>query len=145
VFTQKKDQYDQVKLLKDTKIPKVFAFADCNIDHSPFLKALAEREADVKSGRMTTIIFIRDKQKNKNEISGYIDLAHRFKIEKDFKKYYEYDGNEKNQAKKFLPKASDLSYYNWDTGKPEINDSPNFRVDANSDSGLLFRNKRDRK
>jgi len=24
-------------------------------------------------------------------------------------------------------------------------DSPNFRVDANSDAGLLFRNKRDRK
>jgi hypothetical protein len=26
-----------------------------------------------------------------------------------------------------------------------LSDSPNFRVDANSDEGLLFRNKRDRK
>ena len=26
-----------------------------------------------------------------------------------------------------------------------MNDSPNFRVDTNSDAGLLFRNKRDRK
>lgn len=26
-----------------------------------------------------------------------------------------------------------------------LNDSPNFRVDADSDKGLLFRNKRDRK
>ena len=45
------------------------------------MKALAERENDVRSGRMTTIIFIRDQKKGKNEVSGYIDLAHRMKTE----------------------------------------------------------------
>ena len=44
------------------------------------------------------------------------------------------------------PKPTDLSYYNWDTGKVVSNDSPNFKVDAsNGSTGLLFRNKKDRK
>jgi hypothetical protein len=52
------------------------------------LKALSEREELVRNGRMTTIIFIRDQKKGKNEISGYIDLAHRLKTE-DFRLYFE--------------------------------------------------------
>ncbi len=99
--------------------------------------ALAEREELVRNGRMTTIIFIRDNKNCKNEISGYIDLAHRLKTE-DFRLYFE-------GKKVLLPKPSDLSYYNWETQNCTLNDSPNFRVDANSDAGLLFRNKRDRK
>lgn len=72
------------------------------------------------------------------EISGYIDLAHRLKTE-DFTQYFK--GN-----KLFLPKNTDLSYYNWNTGVCVSNDSPNFKVDASSGiKGLLFRNKRDRK
>jgi hypothetical protein len=86
---------------------------------------------------MTTIIFIRDKKNCKNEISGYIDLAHRLKTE-DFRLYFE-------GKKMLIPKPSDLSYYNWETHNSSMCDSPNFRVDANSDAGLLFRNKRDRK
>ena len=86
---------------------------------------------------MTTIIFIRAKPEGKNEISGYIDLAHRLKTE-DFKQYF--DGR-----KLLLPKPSDLSYYNWDTQKAHLCDSPNFRVDAKSDVGIIFRNTRDRK
>lgn len=66
---------------KDTKQPKPLSHAGCKIDDSNFLKALADRENDVRSGRMTTIIFIRDQRKGKNEISGYIDLAHRLKTE----------------------------------------------------------------
>ena len=88
---------------------------------------------------MTTIIFIRaySDNKSKSEISGYIDFAHRLKNE-DFKNYYA-------RKRPLLPRKSDLSYYNWDTQQSHMNDSPNFRVDANSESGLLFRNKRDRK
>ena len=44
-----------------------------------------------------------------------------------------------------MPRPSDLSYYNWDAQACTIYDSPNFRTDANSDAGLVFRNKRDRK
>ena len=64
-------------------------------------------------------------------------MAHRLKTE-DFKQYF--DGK-----KKLLPRPSDLSYYNWDALNCTYNDSSNFRVDANSDAGLLFRNRRDRK
>ena len=116
---------------------KALSHAGCKIDHSNFLKALKQREEHVRNGRMTTIIFIRIANKGKNEISGYIDLAHRLKTD-DFKKIYE--------GKDILrPKPTDLSFFNWDAQNPSLNDSPNFRVEANSDAGLLFRNKRDRK
>merc|ERR1712150_157803 len=45
----------------------------------PFLKALAQREEANRSGKMTSIIFIRDKNARGQEISGYIDFAHRLK------------------------------------------------------------------
>ena len=38
-----------------------------------------------------------------------------------------------------------MSFFNWDAQHPFLNDSPNFRVDAHDDKGLLFRNRRDRK
>ncbi|EDO27641.1 predicted protein [Nematostella vectensis] len=46
----------------------------------PFLKALAQREEANRSGKMTSIIFIRDKNPKGQEISGYIDYAHRLKV-----------------------------------------------------------------
>jgi len=98
---------------------------------------LAKREEDVLNGKLLTIIFIRQETKN-SEISGYIDYAHRLKTD-NFRDYFE-------GKKKILPRTSDLSYYNWRTGVCVSNDSPNFKVDANSgQQGLLFRNKRDRK
>jgi hypothetical protein len=42
---------------------------------------LAEREELVRSGKLTTIIFIRDFNNKGQEISGYIDLAHRMRTE----------------------------------------------------------------
>lgn len=72
------------------------------------------------------------------EISGYIDFAHRLKTE-DFTPYFKGE-------KLLLPKSTDLSYYNWNTGTCISNDSPNFKVDSSSEKQvLLFRNKRDRK
>lgn len=58
------------------------------------------------------------------EISGYIDYAHRLKTE-DFRPIFE-------GTKKLLPRPTDLSYYNWKTQMCVSNDSPNFKVDANS-------------
>ena len=103
---------------------------------------------------MATIIFIRvcpqeeqeeaedgtkseNSNKRKSEISGYIDLGYRLKTD-DFRAYFE-------GRKHLIPRPSDLSYYNWATQHAQLQDSPNFRVDANSESGLIFRNKRDRK
>jgi hypothetical protein len=44
-----------------------------------------------------------------------------------------------------MPKPSDLSFFSWESQVCYINDSPNFRTDASSEEGLMFRNKRDRK
>ena len=135
-FNQRKEAIEFAIKQKDAKQVKALSHAGCKIE-SNFLKALKQREEHVRNGRMTTIIFIRDQQKGKNEISGYIDLAHRLKTE-DFRPIYE-------GKLKLKPKPTDLSFFNWDAQNASLNDSPNFRVDANSDAGLLFRNKRDRK
>lgn len=84
---------------------------------------------------MTTILFIR-MIKAGSEISGYIDLAHRMKTE-DFKEVF--------NGALIVPRPSDLSYFSWESSVCYINDSPNFRTDASSEGGLMFRNKRDRK
>ncbi|GLD93797.1 hypothetical protein PINS_up002402 [Pythium insidiosum] len=83
------------------------------------------------------IIFIRDKNPKGQEISGYIDYAFRLKTEA-FEPYFE-------RKKRLLPKPSDLSYYNWETQTSTSNSTPNFQVIADSETGLLFKNKRDRK
>ncbi|XP_077999240.1 cilia- and flagella-associated protein 299-like [Glandiceps talaboti] len=102
-----------------------------------FLKALAQREEANRSGKMTTIIFIRDKNSRGQEISGYIDYAHRLKTE-DFEPYF-------SGRKRLLPRPSDLSFYNWETQTSTSNPTPNYQVIAENASGLLFKNKRDRK
>ncbi|CAH8488749.1 unnamed protein product [Schistosoma haematobium] len=66
----------------------------------PFLRALAEREGSNRTGQMSTIIFIRDKNSRGQEISGYIDYAHRLKSE-DFTVYFK-------EKKKLLPRTGDL-------------------------------------
>ncbi|KAM3141174.1 hypothetical protein pb186bvf_006779 [Paramecium bursaria] len=139
-FFQKKKAAEDARINQNKDKTKALAHTDVSnpqiIEQSPFLKALATREAQVLSGRLLTIIFIRQESQN-TEVSGYIDYAHRLKTE-DFKIYFE-------GKKKLTPKPTDLSYYNWKTGLCVSNDSPNFKVDANTEQqGLLFRNKRDR-
>ena len=41
------------------------------------LKALQQREESVRNGKLTTIVFIRDKNAKGQEVSGYIDYGHR--------------------------------------------------------------------
>lgn len=103
----------------------------------PFLLALAQREEANRSGKMTTIVFIRDQNSKGQEISGYIDFAQRIKTE-NFEPYFA-------GKKRFLPRASDLSFYNWETQTCTSNPSTNYQVIAENASGLLFKNKRDRK
>lgn len=47
-----------------------------------------------------SVIFIRDKNSHGQEISGYIDYAHRLKTE-DFEVYF-------NGKKRLLPRSTDL-------------------------------------
>ncbi|XP_015229086.1 PREDICTED: uncharacterized protein C4orf22 homolog [Cyprinodon variegatus] len=102
-----------------------------------FLKALAEREEANRSGKMTTVIFIRDYNALGHEVSGYIDYAHRLKSE-DFEPYF-------CGKKRLMPGRSDLCYYNWRTQAATSNSSPNFLVVYDDPNGLLFKSKRDEK
>ncbi|XP_029018387.1 cilia- and flagella-associated protein 299 isoform X2 [Betta splendens] len=65
-----------------------------------FLKALAEREEANRSGKMTSIIFIRDHNTLGQEVSGYIDYAHRLKTQ-DFEPYF-------SGKKRIMPGRADL-------------------------------------
>merc|ERR1739848_148609 len=105
--------------------------------HDAFLSALAEREEANRTGRMTSIVFIRDRNSRGQEISGYIDYASRLKHE-DFSIYF-------SGKKRLLPKSTDLSFYNWETQTSTSKPTGNYQVIADSTSGLLFKNKRDRK
>ena len=44
-----------------------------------------------------------------------------------------------------MPKATDLSYFNWDTQLATSNSSPYYQVISDNHQGLYFKNKRDRK
>ncbi|KAF5905603.1 cilia- and flagella-associated protein, partial [Clarias magur] len=101
-----------------------------------FLRALAEREEANRSGKNHTIIFIRDHSACGQEISGYIDYAHRLKRE-DFEMYF-------SGKKKLLPRPNDLSFFNWKTNEVAGCDSENYQVIANNSTGVLFKNKKDR-
>ena len=85
---------------------------------------------------MTSIIFVRTTNAKGQQVSAYIDYAHRLKTE-DFGPYFAGE-------KKLMPKPTDLSYYNWETQASTHNSTPNFQVVADQE-GLLFKNKRDRK
>lgn len=117
--------------------PKRLAAADCDLAHSPLLQELASREEFVRSGKLTTIIFIRHFNSKKQEISGYIDYAQRLRTD-DFTPIFE-------GRKLLLPKPTDLSFYNWDTQLSTSNSTPFYQVIADNGQGLLFKNKRDRK
>jgi hypothetical protein len=134
-FEARKQAAEASRLSKKTQ-QKVLVSAGKDLKE-PLLIALAQREDANRSGKMVSIIFIRDKNSRGQEISGYIDYAHRLKTE-DFEAYFA-------GKKKFLPKPSDLSFYNWETQVSTSNATPNYQVSAESAAGLLFKNKRDRK
>merc|ERR1719164_319705 len=117
--------------------PKALASASKDVTGFPFLASLANREELVRNGKLTTIVFLRDRNGKGQEVSGYVDYAHRLKAE-NFEPYFE-------GRKKLMPKPTDLSYYNWETQTSTSNSTPNFQVIADSETGLLFKNKRDRK
>lgn len=136
-FEARKKAAEEAKASKLRNAPKKLASADKDLSHFPFLHNLAEREDLVRNGKLTSIIFVRDKNSKGQEVSGYIDYAHRLKLE-NFEPYFE-------RKKKLIPKPSDLSYYNWETQHSTSNSTPNFQVIADNEAGLLFKNKRDRK
>ena len=143
-FYLRKENEEKKKTTLSKRINKI-AFSQLpreTIDSDPFFRALAEREEPLMNEKKAVILFIRAvvKQPSGKEVetSGYIDLADRVKKE-DFVEYY-------RGSKLLLPKPSDLSYFNWTTGKVFYNESVNFKNDPNFDRQILtFVNKKDKK
>nr|XP_009504134.1 PREDICTED: uncharacterized protein C4orf22 homolog [Phalacrocorax carbo] len=84
-----------------------------------------------------SIIFIRDRNSHCQEVSAYIDYAHRLTTD-DFEVYF-------SGKKRLFPRNTDLSFYNWDRNVSTSNSSPNYEVIAENACGLLFKNRSDRK
>merc|ERR1712196_36246 len=103
----------------------------------PFLIALADREELVRSGKLTTIIYIRTSNSRGQEVSAYIDYAQRLKVE-NFDRYF--DETLGPDRPKLQPKTSDLSYFNFETQHSTSNSNENFQVIAHNEIGLLFKN-----
>lgn len=128
---------EREKHLHKESAPPPLASMGKNLSDKPFLQALATREELVRNGKLTTIIFVRDFNSKGHEVSGYIDLAHRLKTE-SFEAYF-------SCKRRFMPRPTDLAFFNWDTQTSTSASSPNFQVIADNGAGLLFKNKRDRK
>lgn len=136
-FSNRRQAAEEAKRAKLQNAPKVLASAEKDLTDFPLLRHLAAREEVVRNGKLSTIIFIRDRNAKGQEISGYIDYGHRLRME-NFVPYFE-------RKKKLLPRSTDLSFYNWDTQQSTGQESPNFQIMPDDCNGLLFKNKRDRK
>lgn len=136
-FAARHEAAENAKKARLQNAPKVLASAQKDLTDFPFLRHLACREELVRNGKLSTIVFIRDKNAKGQEISGYIDYGHRLKTE-NFEPYFD-------RKRRLLPRPSDLSFYNWDTQHSTSNESPNFQIMPDHEQGLLFKNKRDRK
>lgn len=111
--------------------------ADVLDPHFRAEQELQRREEAVRNGKLSTIVFIRDVNRKGQEISGYIDYGHRL-VQGTMDAVFDL-------KTKFLPKPSDLSFYNWDTHANSSNPTASFQVIADNAAGLVFKNKRDRK
>ena len=135
--TLKRDEFEARKRAlrergtQKANVPKQLASANKDLSQFPFLLALANREELVRNGKLTTIVFLRDRNGKGQEVSGYIDYAHRLKTE-NFEPYF--DGR-----KKLMPKPTDLSYYNWETQTSTSNSTPNFRSSRTTRRGCCSR------
>ena len=103
---------------------------------TPLAQALASREEANRTTRLLTIIFVRDRNEENQEISAYIDYAHRLKQE-DFTKFF-------IGEVKLIPMTTDLSFYNWNTHQCTSNETNNFHLSPHV-NGIRFRCVHDRK
>jgi hypothetical protein len=117
--------------------PKKLASAGKDLADHPLLKALAQREEAVRTGKLSTLIYVRDYNKKGHEISGYIDYAHRLKTT-NFELVFD-------KKKRLLPTTGDLSYFNWETMHSVVTSSPIWTVITDDERGILFKHNRDGK
>ena len=104
----------------------------------PLMEALAAREELVRSGKLSTIVYVRAVNARGHEVSAYMDFGHRLRTDAWAAVFA--------GAVPLLPRPTDLSFYNWATGVASANSSPNFTVLTDcGTAGVLFKVKRDRK
>lgn len=139
-FEQRKEAAETARQARLNKKPKRLASQGKNVEDYPLLQALKDREEAVRNGKLTTIVFLRDKNSKGQEVSGYIDYGHRLKAENGLGMEAIFD-----RKKRLMPRPTDLSFYNWETHMSTSNPTPNFQVIADNEAGLMFKNKRDRK
>jgi Domain of unknown function (DUF4464) len=96
------------------------AHSDNTRTHVGTMQELQRREEAVRNGKLATIVFVRDFNAKRQEISGYIDYGARLA-----------DGRMDAVfalKQRFLPKASDLSFFNWDTRASATTPTANFQA-----------------
>eukprot|EP00878_Enallax_costatus_P046933 GHUV01057258.1.p1 GENE.GHUV01057258.1~~GHUV01057258.1.p1 ORF type:complete len:194 (+),score=51.45 GHUV01057258.1:860-1441(+) len=120
-FEQRKAAAEAAHQARLNRKPQKLASHGKDVDGFPLLEALRDREEAVRNGKLTTIIFIRDRNARGHEVSGYIDFAHRLKSDGNMETYFE-------RSKRLMPHQSDLSFYNWETHLSTSNPTPNFQV-----------------
>lgn len=134
-FDEKRREYEASKVARDVHEGQLASEGLTLQD--PLLKALAEREACNRDGRVTTIIFLRNVNERNQEISGYIDFDQRLKTDA-FQDYFT------GQAR-LMPRLNDMAYFNWKTQQARCNNTVNWFVLSESVRGLIFKSRRDRK
>ena len=74
-------QADRERHLHKEVVVRALASAGADVAEKPLLAALAAREELVRSGKLSTILFLRTTNKVGQEVSGYIDFAHRLQTD----------------------------------------------------------------
>ena len=80
-FEARKRAAESARLAKMYTAPEELASANKSFDGRPLLAALAQREEALRSGKLTTIVYVRHTNGAGQEVSGYIDIADRLKTE----------------------------------------------------------------
>jgi hypothetical protein len=103
-----------------------------NTGDSPFLAAIAARDAALGSGSMVCILYLLARNRKGQEVSGYIDLGERL-FDTDYSKLFSGDSI-------LLPTRKDLSYYNWATRQAhQQSESSNFQFVPNAQLSFLVK------
>ncbi|XP_037052322.1 cilia- and flagella-associated protein 299-like [Bradysia coprophila] len=145
----KKQFYHKREIVRESLFPRrkphILFSSHCRSE-DPLLLELAERERPNRVGKITTIISIKGRQSNGDEISGFIDYEESLRktileFDEDATDWYEIF----KENKRIMPTMSDLGYYNWSSGFSVLNGSKNFRAIADPNQGLIFESKNDRR
>ena len=132
-FAERKADLAVTKKIEEFKSGAKYLYTDRDV----FLLELARREDANLSGRLLTVIYVRDRNAKRQEISSYVDYAQRLRDD-DLASIFA--GRDR-----LVPKVTDLSHYNWDTNVSRSTNSQNFDVIFHGRGGIKLKCKKDRR